>query len=215
MPDIFGGGELIRRLIGGGLMGAAGALAPVAPKYDRMNTLLSGTDDQRNQQGSELTGRLMDWSKGKGVFSSPAVLAARASGGLSRLGKMAKNIHQGINMRSIGRGQGPGSGMTEAGHLKTDIGGLDASRRLMGQLQSSDLQSGKQMQQQGAGMLGSILKGDQQTAQDEEHFAHAARREHELGGTDAYRGALGFAHGFWGLGMPGANDPFGGTQGQV
>jgi len=202
------------KIIGAALGGAAGALSPVAPLYDRAQNFLSGTDDQRNQRGQGLTDKLTGWMEGRGVYSSPAALAARASSALARVGRNAANLHQGINLRSIARGVGKASGMAEAGHLKAGIAGLNAGRELMGQLQSADLSSGKGMMQNAAGALGSLLRGDQAASLEERMREYMAKREHDLGGSDAYRGLLGALYGWHGLSLPGAgrgwagNDPF-------
>ena len=111
---LFGG------LAGGILGGLTGATAPKPRIFDYKKAgvkFLTGSADDRIKQFSPIKDLLVSRAMGKGLVSSAAERAKLAAGEIARLKAGTKTIQQGINQRSLSRGHGAGSGMTEAAHL--------------------------------------------------------------------------------------------------
>lgn len=190
-------------LIGAGLGAAAGATAPRPPIFDYKKEgmrWLTGSMEDRIKDFDPIKQEMIRQSLGKGLMLGGAERARMAASEIARLRGLTLGTHQGINERSLARGQGAGSGMTEAAHLKADIAGLNAERGLLGQIAASEAGQRIARQQNAMGMATDLFQSDQGKENAAIGAQWQSKVDRTMAGTPLHNALAGAAGGFSSMG---------------
>jgi hypothetical protein len=186
-------------LIGAAVGGLLGATAPRIPIYkwaERGVNFITGNNDDRQRDFAPVWQKLLGQAVGKGLNSSAGERALQAAGHISRLWGAAQGVQKGIKGRSVQRGHGAGSGITEAATLQNQMNALNNERSIHQSIAGAEAKGRLDRQQKAIGAVADIAQRDTAAENDQRRLQYESERDRTMQGKPWQRGLAGAWEGY-------------------